>query len=157
MTLFFLRFSLFFGYLTITSSYEPQNSALNVVTTIISCSEFIVELDKSISSGKTGVSPPPFASLTDGKTKPPNSRNICHERSETSVTSADSGESIVLRHWNHVDRRQLHNDRRQLKNQKKKFFLKNEWVLMGNRIPENFLDDTTPPPYKNNISNTPIS
>ena len=32
------------------------------------------------SSGKMAVSQPPFASLTDGKTKPPNSRNICHER-----------------------------------------------------------------------------
>ena len=35
--------------------------------------------------------------------------------------------------------------------------LKNDGALMGNRIPENFRDDTTPPPYKKNISNTPIS
>ena len=32
--------------------------------------------------------------------------------------------------------------------------LKNDGALMRNRIPENVRDDTTPPPYKDNISNT---
>ena len=41
-------FPLFFGYLTITSSYEHQNSYINVVTTILYCNKFVVVPDKSI-------------------------------------------------------------------------------------------------------------